>query len=73
MKFIESPQIFEEIMSQKSMNVCSKRNKRIENEKTLLVSSKYLLTMSILRKLLRRNQVDTKDETKSMERQSQEL
>lgn len=73
MKFIESPQIFEEIMSQKSMNVCSKRNKRIENEKTLLVSSKYLLTMSILRKLLRRNQRDTKDETKSMERQSQEL
>ena len=52
------------------MNVCSKRNKRIENEQTLLVSSKCLLTMRILRKLLRRNQGGTKDETKSMERQS---
>ena len=55
------------------MKICSKRNKRIENEKTLLVSSKYLLTMSIRTKLLRSNQGDTKDETKSMERQSQEL
>lgn len=76
MKFTEGPWSFKKILPPKTLTVLTKRSKRIENEMILLVSPKFLLAVSTLRKLFRckhmllymkNKQEDSEDKKKSTE------